>query len=127
MNNTLDHVKLDVKTLLVIVVTVVAGLVGALCTVSLLYLNAKFDSVDTRFEDAYTYLESRFESQDKYLKSRFDRVDENFDSVNARIDKHEIILNNIRDRVASIEGGLERNSPDVQASAGHSPVIGGTL
>ena len=69
--------------------------------------------------------EIKGEMQD--INTRIDSVDAKFEGVYTRIDKHETILNNIRDRVASIEGGLERNKPDVRASVAHSPVTGSTL
>ncbi len=126
----MDNILEQGKTLLLIVVLVVAPLLGALATVSYLYLETKFESVNARIEGMDAKIEgmdARFEGMDKYLEARFDRVDEKFDSVNARIDKHETILNNIRDRVASIEGKMESNSPETPASAAHSPVTGSTL
>ena len=54
-------------------------------------------------------------------------IKEEIQVINAKIGENETILYNIRDRVASIEGRMERNSSDVQASVAYSPVTGSTL
>lgn len=73
---------------------------------------------------AYHQLDNLIEDQ---VTKGIQEIKREIQGINIRIDKHETILNNIRDRVASIEGRLERNSPETQASAAHSPVTGSTL
>ena len=77
MNNTIDHVKLDVKTLLLIVAISFGALFSAVVGVSLLYLNAKFDGVDTRFDSVQANIQEIKEGQrdlDVYMKDHEGRI-----------------------------------------------------
>ena len=107
-------------------VVLIAGIIGGIWISHHLH-NLIEDQVTKGIQEIST----KIDSVNASLNTKIDSVNANLntriDSVNARIDKHEIILNNIRDRVASIEGRLERNSPGTQASVAHSPVTGSTL
>ncbi len=90
-----------------------------------------YHQLDNLIEDQVTKATQELKREMQGINTKIDSVNANLntriDSVNARIDKHEIILNNIRDRVASIEGRMERNSPETPASVAHSPVTGSIL
>ena len=74
MDDTLDHVKLDGKTLFLIAVIAFGALVTALATVSVWYLHTKFEGV-------YTHLDDRFEGMDKYLEARFESVQSDIQEI----------------------------------------------
>lgn len=85
------------------------GIVVAIVSLMALFMDAKFDSVDAKFE-----------SQDKYLESRFDRVDEKFEGVYRHIDTRfdlESRFDHVNARIDELKPGV----PETRASAAYSP------